>query len=162
VKISLFGIADPTRINELQAPLIYGIRGSSSEVATDPKAFFFDSKADLVGVPVIALKESGEWGTARAFSGALLFKLQGTSLTEEARISHVEWIAKECRNELDQWRWWQDARPSLDINRIYRLGDQIITLSRWGLKAYTTGQWGEPIRAVSFPLEETSCQSHDY
>jgi hypothetical protein len=162
IKISLFGIADPTQINELQVPLIYGIRGSSSEVATDPKAFFYDSKAALVGIPLIALKQAGEWGTARDFSGALLFKLKGAGMSEEARFTHVEWVDQACRGELDNWRWWQDARPSLDINRIYRLGDQIITLSRWGLKAFATGQWENPTIAVSFPARETSCLSNGY
>jgi hypothetical protein len=158
VKISLFGIADPTHINELQAPFIYGIRGSSSEVAVDPKAFFFDSQAGLIGVPIIALKEAGEWGTARDFSGALILKLQGSTLSEAARISHVEWVSDACRSELDSWRWWQDPRPSLDINRIYRLSDQIVTLSRWGMKAFRVGQWQETAMAVSFPAYEVSCQ----
>ena len=76
VKISLFGIADPAHINELQAPLIRGIRGSSSEVTTDPKAFFYDPQTGLVGIPLIALKASGEWGTVRDFSGTLILKLQ--------------------------------------------------------------------------------------
>ncbi|HYX38219.1 MAG TPA: beta-propeller domain-containing protein [Oligoflexus sp.] len=162
VKISLFGIADPTEINELQAPLIYGIRGSSSEVATDPKAFFYDSKAGLIGIPVIALRPSGEWGTQRDFSGALLLQLKGNHMVESARISHVEWVDAECRAELDVWRWWQDSRPSMDINRIYRLGDQLVTLSRWGLKSYRTGQWDEPTVRVSFPDEETSCATNGY
>jgi hypothetical protein len=162
VKISLFGIADPTHISELQTPLIYGIRGSSSEVAVDPKAFFYDSQSGLIGVPIIALKEAGEWGTARDFSGALILKLKGSGLSEAARISHVEWVADACRSELDSWRWWQDTRPSLDINRIYRLGDQIVTLSRWGVKAFRNGQWQEPTLAVSFPAEEVSCQSNRY
>jgi hypothetical protein len=162
VKISLFGIADPTHINELQAPLIYGIRGSSSEVATDPKAFFYDGQAGLVGVPLIALKASGEWGTARDFSGALLLKLNGPSMQEEARFTHVEWVAAECRSELDNWRWWQDARPSLDINRVYRLGDQLVTLSRWGIKTYRMGQWDKPTLAMSFPGQQASCSSSSY
>jgi inhibitor of cysteine peptidase len=162
VKISLFGIADPTHINELQTPKIYGIRGSSSEVAVDPKAFFYDSQSGLIGVPIIALKEAGEWGTARDFSGAVILKLKGSGFSEAARISHVEWIADACRSELDSWRWWQDPRPSLDINRIYRLGDQVVTLSRWGVKAFRTGQWQEPTLAVSFPADEVSCQSNRY
>lgn len=157
LKISLFGIADPSEIRELQAPLIYGVRGSSSEVATDPKAFFYDSQTGLVGVPVIALRSAGEWALTRDFSGALLLKLDNHQLTEEARVSHVEWVAAECRAELDNWRWWQDSRPSLDINRIYRLGDQLITLSRWGLKSFRRGQWDEPTVQVRFPPDEASC-----
>jgi inhibitor of cysteine peptidase len=162
IKISLFGIADPTSIHELQQPLVYGVRGSSSEVATDPKAFFFDSQSNLVGIPIIALRSVGEWGTERDFSGALIMKLNGSTIVEEARVSHVEWVTEPCRKELDYWRWWQDARPSLDINRVYRLGDQIITLSRWGLKAYRTGQWKEPTVALSFPHQEASCDATFY
>ncbi len=160
IKISLYGIADPSHIYEVETPLIYGIRGSSSEVATDPKAFFFDSASGLVGVPLIALKASGEWGTQRDFSGALLLKVKANGMEEEARFTHVEWVAPACRSELDSWRWWQDARPSLDINRIYRLGDQIITLSRWGLKVFTRGAWDKPSVALSFPARESSCLSH--
>jgi inhibitor of cysteine peptidase len=138
------------------------VRGSSSEVATDPKAFFFDSQSNLVGIPIIALRSVGEWGTERDFSGALIMKLNGSTIVEEARVSHVEWVTEPCRKELDYWRWWQDARPSLDINRVYRLGDQIITLSRWGLKAYRTGQWKEPTVALSFPHQEASCDATFY
>ena len=81
---------------------------------------------------------------------------------EEARLSHVEWVTKECRSELDNWRWWQDPRPSLDINRVYRLGDKIVTLSRWGLKAYRAAQWNEPTQAVIFPADEVTCYTSYY
>jgi len=108
------------------------------------------------------LKASGEWGTARDFSGALILKLKGPTFAEVARISHVEWVADACRSDLDSWRWWQDPRPSLDINRIYRLGDQIVTLSRWGIKAFRTGLWEEPTVALSFPAYEVSCQNNRY
>jgi hypothetical protein len=138
--------------------MIFGVRGSSSEVTTDPKAFFYDSKAGLRGIPVIALRNEGEWNVTRDFSGALLFTLKDLVLSEKARFTHVEWVAEPCRAELNAWRWWQDSRPSLDINRLYRIGDRLLTLSRWGLKAYTVGAWDAPVVAMNFPGQQGACE----
>lgn len=157
VKVSLFGIDSPDSIRELQDPLIFGKRGSSSELTGDSKAFYYDPKLGQLGIPLVALELNENGENRRAFSGAVLLSLHEQKLREEARVSHFEWIPKSCQAQLDNWRWWEDANPSLDINRIYGLGDKILTLSRWGLKIYESQALESVFLSLQFPVDQATC-----
>ncbi|MDQ3234266.1 MAG: beta-propeller domain-containing protein, partial [Pseudobdellovibrionaceae bacterium] len=126
VQVSLFDTSDPTLMSRLDAKA-YGSRGSNSDINHDHHAFFFDSASGLIGIPLVELFDYG----SIKFTGAQLLFFDGNTLVDRGRVSHRELIPSYCQNQMAY------GGRSLDINRLYRVDDRLITLSAYGMKAYT-------------------------
>jgi hypothetical protein len=147
VQVSLFDTSDPTQMGRLDVKT-YGARGSSSEVNYDHHAFFFDSASGLVGIPLVELYNYG----SLKFSGAQLLFFDGNALVDRGRVSHREWIPAYCQSQM------ANGGQSLDINRLYRVDDRLITLSAYGMKAYSLVDFTVPAASVAFPQPAGECQ----
>lgn len=134
IQISLFDVANPMDMKRLDVK-IHGDRGSSSEVTGDHHAFFYDATRKIAGIPIVELKDS-----EHAFSGAVLYDVQDAALVEKARITHIDMIPKECRDDLNNARWWQGRARSPDVNRLFLVDGKLLTISRYGLKAHDPDQ----------------------
>jgi hypothetical protein len=147
VQVSLFDTSDPTQMGRLDVKT-YGARGSNSEVTYDHHAFFFDSTSGLVGIPLVELFNYG----SLKFSGAQLLFFDGNALVDRGRVSHREWIPAYCQSQM------ANGGQSLDINRLYRVDDRLITLSAYGMKAYSLVDFTAPAASVIFPKPAGECQ----
>ncbi|WP_141733814.1 beta-propeller domain-containing protein [Oligoflexus tunisiensis] len=157
VQVSLFDISNPLEMARIDNH-IYGTRGSSSEATSNHHAFFHDAASGLIGLPIVQLGGDSLKGeqTSRVFSGAILLGFTGDKLIEKGRVSHAEWLPASCKQEY-YGQWWQNQTASLDVNRIYRVDDRLITLSPLGLKAYALTDFGQPIHAQAFDAGPASC-----
>jgi uncharacterized secreted protein with C-terminal beta-propeller domain len=151
VQVSLFDTSDPTLMSRLDVET-YGARGSNSDVTADHHAFFFDSASGLVGIPLVELYGYG----SLKFSGAQLLFFDGNALVDRGRVSHREWIPAYCQSQMAY------GGQSLDINRLYRVDDRLITLSAYGMKAYSLTDFTVPASSVTFPQPAGECQGSAY
>jgi hypothetical protein len=52
-----------------------------------------------------------------------------------------------------------DGGQSLDINRLYRVDDRLITLSAYGMRAYNLADASSVLATVAFPPPAGECQA---
>jgi inhibitor of cysteine peptidase len=162
IKLSLFDIRNPRDLRELDT-MIFGGRGSYSDVTGDHHAFFYDPQLRRLAFPLTLLESTSkteEWGTKRRrinFAGAVLVELSGDKLSEKARWRHNRWIPKQCYEEMRTGRWWEAQTESQDINRIYRIGRKYLTVSRYGLKTYPVGTPRQTSQQLHFPGDFAEC-----
>ncbi len=149
VQVSLFDTSDPTLMSRLDVKT-YGSRGSISEVTYDHHAFFFDSASGLVGIPLVELYDYG----SLKFSGAQLLYFDGNALIDRGRVSHRDLIPSYCQSQMAY------GGHSLDINRLYRVDDRLLTLSAYGMKAYSLIDFTVASATVTFPLPFGECQAN--
>lgn len=141
IKLSLFDISDPRDMREVHT-ITFGGRGSYSDVTGDHHAFFYDPKLNRLAFPLTLLQgksKTEKWQNTRhiTFAGAVLVQIGPEKLRELARWRHNIWIPKKCYQEMQQGRWWEAKTVSQDINRVYRIEDKYLTVSRYGLKTYS-------------------------
>jgi inhibitor of cysteine peptidase len=148
VQVSLFDTSNPTLMSRLDVKT-YGARGSVSEVSDDHHAFFFDSVSGLIGLPLIEIYSYG----SLKFSGAQLLYFNGNALVDRGRVSHRDFIPSYCQTQMAY------GGQSLDINRLYRVDDRLITLSAYGMKAYNLADATSALATVAFPLPAGECQA---
>jgi hypothetical protein len=149
VQVSLFDTSDPTLMSRLDVKT-YGSAGSASEVTHDHHAFFFDSASGLIGVPLIELYRYG----SIKFSGAQLFFFDGQNLVDRGRVTHRDLIPSFCQSQMAY------GGQSLDINRLYRVDDRLITLSAYGMKAYGLNDFTAPSASLAFQVPVGECQAN--
>ncbi len=114
-ELSLFDVSDPTKPRRTATLEL----GGWSIAGYDPHAFFYRDELSLIGVPVY-----GEQ------SGVSLVRIQGSSLAEEASLSHESLRPAKCAQE-----------PN-DVERLFRVGDRIIAVSGIGLSAHPVSSPG--------------------
>jgi hypothetical protein len=148
VQVSLFDTSDPTLMSRLDVKT-YGARGSISEVSYDHHAFFFDSVSGLIGIPLVELYGYG----SLKFSGAQLLYFNGSALVDRGRVTHRDLIPTYCQTQMAY------GSQSLDINRLYRVDDRLITLSAYGMKSYSLADATSALTTVAFPLPAGECQA---
>jgi len=148
VQVSLFDTSDPTLMSRLDVKT-YGSRGSNSDVTQDHHAFFFDSASGLIGIPLIELYNYG----SIKFSGAQLLFFDGNTLVDRGRVTHRELIPSYCQSQMAY------GGQSLDINRLYRVDDRLITLSAYGMKAYSLTDFTVPSASLAFKVPVGECQT---
>lgn len=148
VQVSLFDTSDPTLMSRLDVKT-YGARGSVSEVSYNHHAFFFDSASGLIGIPLVELYSYG----SLKFSGAQLLGFNGNALVDRGRVSHRDLIPAYCQSQMAY------GGQSLDINRLYRVDDRLITLSAYGMRAYNLADATSALATVAFPLAAGECQA---
>jgi hypothetical protein len=154
LQVSLFDVSSPLAPQRLDN-VVVGQRGSYSDVTSDHHAFYFDAGRHLVGIPAVELvgKEAAggpELAGELAFSGAILYRVDDTKLVETARVTHRDLVPEECADYLSRGHWWQDATPSLDINRLVAVDDQLLSVSRFGVKAHPL-DGASTATTISFP-----------
>lgn len=161
IKLSLFDISDPRNMRELDT-LVFGDRGSYSDVTGDHHAFFYDAQLGRLAFPLTLLKgtsKTEKWQNTRHidFAGAVLVQIGGSKLKQVTRWRHNRWIPVTCYQEMQKGRWWEAKTESQDINRIYRVGDQYLTASRYGLKTYPVKTPQRTMHELHFPGEFADC-----
>jgi hypothetical protein len=157
IQASLFDISNPLDMARIDNH-IFGNRGSSSEATSNHHAFFYDTESGLIGFPLVELAGDSLKGEMprRVFSGAVLLGFNGKQLVEQGRISHGEWIQSGCH--LDNYgQWWQNQTASLDVNRVYRVDNRLVSLSPLGLKAHALNDFGKPLIAERFESGAIPC-----
>ncbi|MEZ4743884.1 MAG: beta-propeller domain-containing protein [Bdellovibrionota bacterium] len=162
IQVSLFDVSDPTNMQRTDNK-IHGQRGSSSEVTSDAHAFFYSEEDNIFALPVVELagKEGNigsQYGSELQFSGVVLYSIEGEKLQEKGRISHFDFIPSECQSILKQGQWWQNNTRSLDINRVFKVDEKILTISRYGIKQYGLLDFSTPIAMTHFP-EADGCST---
>lgn len=129
VKVSLFNTTDPYHPEEIQR-LIFGVRGSDSEVLHDHKAVLVDVQRGLFVMPILLAEhepgsnpDSYDFGEI-IWQGAYVFELNTTSgtITLRAEITHIDNI-DDFRND-----WW--TFQSSFVRRSLYIGDVLFTLSQ--------------------------------
>lgn len=155
LQVSLFDVSNPLDMKRVDNKII-GQRGSYSDVTGDHHAFFFDQERKLIGIPAVELggKTSGggpELGTTLAFSGAIIYRLDEAAITEAGRLSHADLLPEACKYELAAGRWWQEKTVSLDINRIFMVDGKLLTVSRFGVRAWDPARLDQPaVASIAF------------
>ena len=161
IKLSLFDVSNPRDMRELDT-MVFGERGSYSDVTGDHHAFFYDAKLKRLAFPLTLLEGTSKteaWKNKRkiTFAGAVLVQVGGEKLRELARWRHNHMIPKACYLEMQKGRWWETRTESQDVNRIYRIGQQYLTASRYGLKTYPVRRPQRTARKLRFPGAFADC-----
>ena len=159
LQVSLFDTRDP--MNMLRKDVrIVGVRGTSSAATSDHKAFYIDPAEDVFGFPISELNECQDNYACRpspsalrqmalgrgSFSGAVFYKISGDMLGEEKRVTHSNLMSESCKKmSLPTSSWWQNSQLTSDIQRIFKLAGEIVTISQGALKTFR----------ISGDLEET-------
>lgn len=153
IQVSLFDVSNPLELSRIDNH-IYGTAGSSSEVTGDHHAFFYDEASKLIGLPLVersAAKDVYSYSKV-TFSGALMLSFQGDKLVEAGRISHTDLMPKECITSIANGYSGQN----LDVNRIYRLDNRLITVSQFGVKAHALTDLNTPAVTTQFDKPASS------
>ena len=161
IKLSLFDVSNPRDMRELDT-VVFGERGSYSDVTGDHHAFFYDAKHKRLAFPLTLLEgtsKTEKWKNTRkiTFAGAVLVQVGGKKLRELTRWRHNHFIPVSCYQEMQKGRWWEAKTESQDINRIYRVGQQYLTASRYGLKTYPVRRPQRTTRKLRFPGAFADC-----
>lgn len=161
IKLSLFDVSDPKDMRELHT-MTFGGRGSYSDVTGDHHAFFYDPRLKRLAFPLTLLEGESKteaWKNKRhiAFAGAVLVQVGDRKLRELAKWRHNRWIPVKCYEEMQKGRWWEDLTESQDINRIYRVGEEYLTASRYGLKTYSVKTPRVTRQKLHFPGDFADC-----
>jgi len=137
-QVSLFDISDlskPARIDQWQLP------GGSSETEYNARAFLHWPAEDLFVLPVATHQIMNPDG--QAFAGAVALELNGRSLEERGRITHLKsdpqvncqrWIEEhENETEVEKQHCWSEFDWRGTIKRALIIDDQIHTVSSLGI-----------------------------
>ena len=139
-QVSLFDISDlskPTRIDQWRLP------GGSSETEHNARAFLHWSAENLFVIPVVTHQLANP--DEDPFVGAVALELNGRSLDERGRISHLKsdpkvtcqrWIEeREDEKEVERHHCWPDFDWRGTVQRSLIIDDQIYTLSSLGVQS---------------------------
>ncbi len=157
IQVSLFDIENPENMARIDNK-IYGIRGSYSEVNSNHHAFFYDEQSGLMGIPLVELgsvkygQEDWEYENKLNFSGAVIYQVERDEMIEVARLSHKDIIPTICKNS-EYGRWWQADGESVDINRVYKVDEQLLTVSKFGIKFHSLDDPSEVEEVINFDNE---------
>ncbi len=155
IQVSLFDTTDPTAMSRIDNK-IYGSRGSNSEVTVDHRAFFHDTTSQLIGLPLVELYgQNGNGVSNLKFSGAQILALENNLLVEKGRVSHREWIPLYCQQQMSYGGY-----QSFDINRLYRVDDRLLTLSQYGIKAYSLTDFSQPVISLAYQSNPGECSNY--
>ena len=137
VKISLFDVTDVTKPTEI-AKYIIGDRGTCSLAQSDPHAFLFNLKKNLLVIPITlfeidqsAYPDGAPPGTGGVYTweGAYVFHISSSDgISLEGRVSHSD---EDATFGGSYWYGWsQDA-----IQRSFYIEDVLYTVSSSKIKA---------------------------
>lgn len=133
IQVSLFDVSHSAEMTRTDNK-IHGERGSYSDATSDHHAFYYDSERLIFGIPIVEI--SAQQNQVQ-YSGAVLYQVKGAELQELARISHKDWIPKDCLDSRAGWHWWRDKTRSLDVNRLYKVDNRLLSVSQFGIKEHS-------------------------
>ncbi len=133
VKVSLFNIKNAYNISEVKS-LIYGGNSATTEVATDYHAFFINSAENIFGAPMTEIE-----------TGFRLFELKLGSFYEFARLTHNDLGSSYC------------LRTTGDVNRVYEIGENLVSVSAFGLKIHDKANPKVTTKAIKFQMGAYDC-----
>ena len=138
VQVSLFDTEDKGEMDRIDN-FIYGDRGSFSDVILDHHAFFFDEDSGLVSIPLVNIKQSNStrnWNPKVVESGSKIYSFNGDRITELGNVSHLSIIPSECKKQMVYGQWSSGLGRSLDINRVYKIDNRLVSFSTFGMKLH--------------------------
>ena len=137
-QVSLFDISDlskPIRVDQWQLP------GGTSEIEYNARAFLYWPNENLFVLPITTHQIATPDGDA--FSGAIALELNGQTLGERGRITHLKsdpkvtsqrWLEeREDETEIERQHCWADFDWRGTIRRSLVIDDEIHSLSSLGL-----------------------------
>jgi len=150
IQVSLFDTRQPTELSRTDVKIHE--RGSSTPATTDHRAFFMDQSESLFGFPFKEYNYTRQFDSQ--FSGALFYKVQGDQLSEEIRVTHEGLTSESCAQQgLPALPWWSGRSVSPEIERIFKLAGEIVTVSRSGVKSFRLAETLEVTEAVSWEAD---------
>ncbi len=160
LQLSLFETDDPMKMKR-KAVEIFGVRGSSSAAIRDHRAFFLDKSAGVLAFPVDLRLECAGWdsrcqplakpfphftGMKDFFSGAAVVRVNNSGFAEPLFISNKDLLPDSCIEKGPRTNWWQNTN-SEDIQRIYKIDGEMMSVSKSGLKVFRVGAGLETLQS---------------
>jgi len=151
LQFSLFDISNP--LQPLRTDVqVHGNSGSNSDLLSDHHAMFYDQQMQTLAVPIVERQYYSYAYTTPIFSGAVFYQLQNDKLALVGKASHSEWIPSNC----SLYTWQRDYK-SLDINRVYLVDGEYMTVSRFGIKLHDRANPKQVVAARKFENSRNSC-----
>jgi hypothetical protein len=140
IQVSLFDTSNSRDVIRTDVKIL-GSRGSSSIATVDHRAFFMDQEEALFGFPLteIGPNFSQSFGkqVSDFFTGAVIYRVSGNALVEANRISHRSFISPDSLMNLGSlYSWWQTPAMNQDIERLFKVDGNLVSVSKSGLKSY--------------------------
>jgi inhibitor of cysteine peptidase len=157
IQVSLFDVtqaAAPVALTRQS----YGDRYSFTDMAIDHHAFFLDEAAAILAFPVRLFKTPiDSYEGTLDFSGAMILNPSAPSACYR-KITHWDFIPDTCRSAQSSGStWWSFGRPSMDVRRIMKIGNALISVSPFGIRASDVTDDYETLRELQFPDAESEC-----
>ncbi|MFZ9519644.1 MAG: beta-propeller domain-containing protein [Silvanigrellaceae bacterium] len=153
LQVSLFDTRDPMKMSRKDVRIL-GLRGTSSAATNDHKAFYMDQVEQVIAFPVTELNKCQDGYACQStpsaaqqlalgrplFSGAVFYTVSPDTLGDERRVTHTDLMSESCRNRIQPHAvWWSNSEPTPDIQRIFKLAGEIVTVSQGALKTFRMG-----------------------
>jgi uncharacterized secreted protein with C-terminal beta-propeller domain len=136
-KMALFDVSDVSNPIEKSKEII-GARGTESELLRNHKALLFSKERNLLAFPITVMEiknekpsnygfpEYGEF----SFQGGYIYHLDAQQgFKQRGRVTHLS------QEDIDKaGYYWYDSDKN--ITRMLYVGDNLYTLSNWGIKSY--------------------------
>ncbi|MGE0632954.1 MAG: beta-propeller domain-containing protein [Pseudobdellovibrionaceae bacterium] len=168
LQVSLYDLTNPNHVVENEK-IKMGGRGSYAPVVDDHHAFYIND--NIVGFPFL-LREGTDnpWQPGKLIdSGLALLNVSDIPLTLRPikHLSHKNWISEKCWNWMEyQYTWWTEYRVftdfSVDINRVYIEGNEVVTFSPLGLKVYSKSDYATELKEVAYESHQPKCEYTPY
>ena len=171
LQLSLFNTSRPSALSRTDVKIL-GVRGTSSAATSDHKAFYLDPKNQVVGFPLNEINQCQDThackqlspgllspvdGSNSSFSGAVLYRIKDDKFAYEQRISHRDLMSENCLTRSNPIAgWWQSSQKGPDIERIFKLGEELLSVSQGGLKSF---RWADKLEVVASARWNSSCDS---
>ena len=170
--VQLFDVSKPTAPAQLFATGL-GKRGSYSEATQDQHAFYYDQANDMVAIPAVLFDDGAQTTVAagmsgvnsaangqktnvtRVFSGAIFYKITDNAFQEVYRTSHYDLMPAPCQQQLVPQFWTTPITNDPEVRRIFRIGEQIYTVSNFGVKSFDAANFA-PLATATVPSSTCS------
>ena len=160
VKISVFDVSDRKNPTEKDSR-IHGGRGGSSEATFDHHAFYYDAKAEIIGLPITEYSfktpDNGSFNGEFVSSGTVFYQLSEGHLSEVNRISHEDLMPESCKElRKTPLASWTQEKITNDVRRIIGVNDKVLTISPFGIKILDQNV-SQIEKNIIFPNARNSC-----
>ncbi len=153
LKISIFDVSDVTNPRETHKKII-GDTGTYSEVLNNHKAFLFDKREGILGLPISVMAKDGPaknnyQPTKQVYNGAFVYDIDlDDGFTLRGKVTHYTddyWSEKGTRRH---------GNHEYNVQRIIYIGDHFYTISPNVIEAHT---WDDLNEVARTELDEKAC-----